>query len=372
MKILILSWRGPKHPNAGGAEASTHEHAKAWVTAGHSVTLFTSYFPKAKREEVIDGVKVIRQGVQIFGVHLAAFFWYFFGRHSKFDLVVDQFHGIPFFTSLYVRAKKLAFIHEVAKEVWWFNPLPRPFNLIPAIIGPAFEPWLFKLVYRKTLFMTVSESTKKDLVHWGIPKENITVIHNGVTLNLPKTLPKKERKKTAIFLGALAKDKGIEDVLRVFSEIDKKEKDWQFWVVGRGDKKITKFLISEAEKLGIKEKIRFWGYVGEKKKFELLARAHVLINPSVREGWGLVNIEANSVGTPVVGYNVAGVRDSVKNGRTGLLSKPRDTRKMAANALKLVSNQVLYKKVQENALAWSKKFKWELATKKSLKLIETL
>ena len=88
MNILILSWRGPGHPYEGGAEIVTHEHAKAWIKAGHNVTLFTSSYDKAKPNENIDGVEIIRSGSQLGGVHLSAFVWYLFGKHQKFDLVV--------------------------------------------------------------------------------------------------------------------------------------------------------------------------------------------------------------------------------------------------------------------------------------------
>lgn len=372
MRILILSWRDPKHPNAGGAEVSTLEHAKAWTKAGHEVWWFASNFSRAKRVQKIDGVRIIRSGRQFFDVQIRAFFWFFFGRHPKFDLVVDQFHGIPFFTPLYIRAKKLAYIHEVAKEVWRLNPWPKPLNLIPAFLGPILEPLIFKLLYKKVPFMTVSRSTKKDLTAWGIPLGNITIIHNGVNLNLPKLLPKKEKKKTAIFLGALTKDKGIEDAIKALGLINQTDPNWQFWVVGKGSPAYIRGLKKLAEDFKVLSKIRFWGYVSEKKKFELLARAHILINPSIREGWGLVNIEANASGTPVVAYDVPGCRDSVKNGKTGLLSKPGEYRSLADNSLKLVNNEDFYKEVRKNALSWSKKFTWQKAGRKSLKLIENL
>src|SRR3989344_3946668 len=180
MNVLILSWRGPGHPNAGGAEQVTLEHAKGWVKAGHEVTLFTSFFKGAKKEDLINGVKIIRIGRQFFGVQINAFFWYLFGKHQKFDLVIDEFHGIPFFTPFYIRARKIALIHEVARDVWKLNPWPKPFNLIPSFFGTMLEPLIFRIFYRKIPFTTVSNSTKDDLLGWGIPKSSITVIHNGV------------------------------------------------------------------------------------------------------------------------------------------------------------------------------------------------
>ncbi|MBU0569648.1 glycosyltransferase family 4 protein [Patescibacteria group bacterium] len=371
MNILILNWRGPKHPNAGGAEQVTLEHAKAWVKAGHEVTWFSSYFKNAKKQDVIAGVKVVRSGRQFFDVQLRAFFWYLFGDHPKFDLVVDQIHGIPFFTPLYVRQKKLAFIHEVAKEVWKLNPWPRPFNMIPAIVGLTFEPLIFRF-YKKVPFMTVSESTKKDLVAWGIPKENITVIHNGVKLRLPKPLPDKEDKKTAMFLGAISKDKGIEDALKTFSEINRMENNWQFWVVGKASREYEVLIQKLAIKLGLRKNFKYWGCVSDPKKFELLARAHVLINPSIREGWGLVNIEANAVGTPVVAYNVDGIKDSVRDLVTGVLCKEKYPKCLAKEAMGLLNDSKKYAIMSSEAVKWSKKFNWKKATKESLELIDSL
>lgn len=368
MNILIFNWRDPNSPKSGGAEIVTMEHAKAWIRSGHKVTLFSSFYKGAKKKEVIGGVTVIRYGNEAFQVQLLAFFWYMFGDHDKFDLIVDQFHGIPFFTPLYVRAKKLAFIHEVTKNVWKLNPWPKPFNLIPSFFGPIFEPLIFKKIYKNVPFMTVSKSTEKDLIEWEIRREHIHVIYSGY--NLPKdfSLPEKEKKKTIIFLGALAEDKGVEDAIKAFSLIKGKDTEWQFWVVGKGDKNYKKKLFDLSEQLQV-DNIKFWGYVSDNKKFNLLARAHVLVNPSVREGWGLVNIEANAVGTPVVAYDVAGCSDSIKNDETGILVILGNYKGLAESIITLVNNASLYNKLRRNALGWSKKFSWEKATKKSLTLI---
>lgn len=372
MNILILSWRGPGHPNAGGAEIVTLEHASAWVKAGHDVILFTSFFKGAKKSEEVRGITVKRQGRQFLGVQMRAFIWYLFARHPKIDLIVDEIHGIPFFTPLYTRVRKIAFIHEVTKEVWKLNPWPKPMSLIPSFFGTLLEPYLFKL-YKKVPFITVSESTRDDLVSWGIPKKNITVIYNGVhRTQVPRKLPQKEVKKTAVFLGALSTDKGVFDVPRVFAEIDRKDDNWQFWVVGYGTEEYVDKMKTLIRGLDIEKKYKYWGFVSERRKFELLARAHVLINTSVREGWSLVNIEANSVGIPVVGYDVAGVRNSIVNGKTGYLVPFGRFRELAEAARRVVDKRETYDLFRANALKWSKKFTWEKATTESLNLIESL
>lgn len=372
LNILMLNWKDIKHPEGGGAEQATLEHAKAWLADGHTVTWFASSFSDSQREENIKGIKIIRGGSQVLLVQLAAFWWYLFGKHNKFDLVVDQFHGIPFFTPVYVRVKKLAYIHEVAKEVWSLNPWPKPFNLIPALLGQIFEPWIFRIFYQEVPFMTVSESTKQDLVEWGIKPSNISVVYNGVSLDLAPKSGLIKQNKTAMFLGTLSRDKGVEDVIRTFGFINKIDSEWKFWIVGKGEPKYTNKLHSMSRDLGLNGKVKFWGYVNDKKKFELLMQAFVFVNPSVREGWGLVNIEANSVGTPVVAYSVAGVKDSVIDGETGLLSEFGDSSALAVNVLKLTRKKDLYNRLVSGGLSWSKKFTWNKATKESLALIESI
>jgi glycosyltransferase involved in cell wall biosynthesis len=69
------------------------------------------------------------------------------------------------------------------------------------------------------------------------------------------------------------------------------------------------------------EGVQFLGKISEGEKIERIARAHVLILTSVREGWGLVVTEAAAVGTPVIAYDVPGLRDSVQ-ASNGVLSEP--------------------------------------------------
>lgn len=371
MNILILSWRGPDHPQAGGAEQVIWQHAKGWVNSGHLVTLLTATYKQCKLDETRDGIRIKRWGDQFIGVRLAAFFWYWLGKHPKVDLVVDEFHGIPFFTPLWARRSKiLGFIHEVATEVWGLNAWPKPFNLIPAVIGKYGEPWLFRLLYSHIPFMTVSESTKSDLVDWGIPLTNITVVHNGVELDdAPKDLPPKEQKYTAIFLGAVSRDKGIEDALKTFALVNKNNSNWQFWIAGSASLEMKQLMTHEIAKLDLTKSVKYWGYVTDARKFDLLARAHVLVNTSIHEGWGLVNIEANAVGTPVVAYNVQGIKDSVKNGITGILVDKGDYKILGKNTIAIVTNTQEYSRFRRKCIEWAANFTWKKAQAQSLKLI---
>jgi len=370
MRILVFSWRDLKHPMAGGAEQVMHEHMKGWVTAGHKVTLFASKMKGLSPEESFDGVRIIRRGYQYWGVQFAGFVYYLENK-DNYDFVVDQFHGIPFFTPLYVRKPRLAVIQEPAREIWFLNPLSWPLNWIVGIIGYLGEPFVF-LLYRGTPFMTGSRSAKKDISRLGIQAKNITIVPHGVVVRKPKPRPPKEKKPTVCYLGVLSKDKGIEDALNCFEILERKG-DFQFWVIGKAEtERYFDRLKRKLANLPIKDKVKFWGFVSPKKKFELLARTHVLINPSVHEGWGLVNIEANAVGTPVVAYRSAGLVDSVKDGQSGILCRQNLPEKLAENVFSLLIDKKRYKRLQKGAVSWSENFSWGRSRKQSLSLIEKI
>lgn len=370
MNILSFSWRDPKHPQAGGAEQVMHEHMKGWVAAGHEVTLFSSNFKGARSTEVVDGVKVLRRGRQLLGVQISALFWYIFGSNKEFDLVVDQFHGIPFFTSLYIRKPIIGVVQEVAGKVWLQNDLPKPINYIVGMIGYLLEPLFFRF-YRRTTLITGSNSAKEDLVKIGIPKKNINIIPHGVIIKKPKPFPKKEKKQTIIYLGALTKDKGIEDAIEAFDLIAK-DIDCQFWIVGKGRDSYVYYLKEKIERMGLSSKVKFWGFVSQERKFELLARAHIMINPSVLEGFGLVNIESNSMGTPVVAYKSRGLVDSVVEDKSGVFCEENTPLEMADRVSNLLMDNKRLKSLSQSSVEWSKKFEWKRSRAMSLGLLRDI
>lgn len=367
MNILVFSWRDMKHPLAGGAEQVMHEHMKGWIAGGNNVTFFSSGFDGAKKEENIDGVEIIRKGNQ-YTAFLCAPFWYLFYKHNNFDLIVDEFHGWPFFTPLYVRKPKIAVIQELAREVWFKYPLPFFLNYIFGAIGYILEP-LFFLPYGNVKFITGSKSAKEEVQTVGVKSKNITIVPHGVILDLPKKKFGKEKTNTIVFLGALAKDKGIEDAIKTFGLLGK---NYNFWIVGRGDENYLSLLKKLVKESRIEKNTTFFGFVTQQKKFELLSKAHLMVNPSIREGWGLVNIEANACQTPIVSYNSPGLTDSVNDGKSGIIVKKNTPRELAKNIENVLSDKKLYKKLQDGALWWSKQFSWEKSRKLSLALVEEI
>ena len=367
MNILILNWRDIKHPLAGGAEISLLEHARIWKKKGATITWFSSNFAGGKKEEEIDGIKIYRRGSH-YTVHVWAFIYYLRGIFTKVDIIVDCFHFIPYFSNFYInrKAKIIALINEVAGKVWFSN-IAFPI----ASLGFFIEPYIL-LTYKKNIFVTGSESTRDEVVDIGIPDKNVHVIHHGISVKQDKNISKKEAHPVIVFLGRISKDKGIDEALEVFREIRKKNRNAKFWIIGKEEKSGIIQKMKQKEPAQIRNNIMYYGFVDEKKKFELLKRSWILIHPSYKEGWGLNVIEANSVGIPTVGYNVSGLKDSVQHGKTGLLTIENTPKSMAEAVLELINNKGLYKKISYNAIMWSKKFRWKQSGEKSWELIKTI
>lgn len=362
MNILIFNWRDPKNPKSGGAEIVTLEHAKQWVTEGNNVTWFTSSFKGAKNAEVLDGVEMIRKG-NFLSVFLLAPFFYLFSKR-KWDIVIDEIHGIPFFTPLFVRVPKIVFIHEVAKEIWdYMYPFPI------SVIGKFLETCYFS-IYQSLPFWTDASSTIDELVVLGIQRKNCIAIPCPITNSVVTHIPKKEKEKTFIFVSRVVKMKGIEEVIKAFGFIHQEDDKAKLWIVGRGEKSYIQKLQYMVRDYGIEKNVTFWGGVSEKEKLSLMEKAHVLLHASVKEGWGLVVLEAASQGTPAVVYNVAGLRDSVKNTITGIVLHENSPKEMARQALLLVENKREYKRFQDNGFAFVKSLTWESVTAQSLELLE--
>jgi glycosyltransferase involved in cell wall biosynthesis len=90
-----------------------------------------------------------------------------------------------------------------------------------------------------------------------------------------------------------------------------------------------------------------------------MSRAHVLLVPGVREGWGLVVSEANAMGTPAVAYDVPGLRDSVKDRVTGVLVGKDDYAEMAEEAIGLLKDHIKRKTYAKRAMQDAKHLDWE-------------
>ena len=327
----------------------THEIARRLVAKGDQVEWFTAAFPGALAEEDLDGIHVIRAGSQS-TVHWSAFRRYRGRLRDRFDAVIDEVNTIPFFTPLWANIPCVMLIHQLAREVWWYER-----ELPLSAIGYVAEPYYLR-PYRKLPVLTVSASTKADLRRLGF-EGPITIVPEGLELLSGAAISKASR-PTFLYVGRLCPSKRVSHIIHAFAAVRTTLREAVLWLVGDGDARYVRSLHHLVHRLGLSREVQFLGWLPSFEKQRRMAAAHALVMTSVREGWGLVVTEANACGTPAVVYNVAGLRDSVRNEETGLVVEPSPAR-LAQGMLRLTTDSALHARLTNQARKWSHDFSFD-------------
>ncbi len=343
----MLNWRDPKNPLAGGAERVTLAYLKALAERGHEVFWFANDFPGAAREEIIEGIKIIRGGGKGTSI-LAARKWQ--RAQEKFDLVMDQHHGLAWFAPWWSGTNSVAYIHEVLGPIW-DSFYPWPWN----VIGKFQERWTHWL-YRNAPFWTASTDTRNSLQAHGV--RSVKIIPYGVHTVALVNLPNKplELPLRLVVVSRLAPNKRIDHAVRVVKCLAEKNVPAQLTIVGGGE--TEKQLRQLADELNISDRVTFAGLLSETEKDAQLQRAHFLIHTSLREGWGLNVIEANAMGTPAAVYPVAGLVESTLHDETGIVAKTETPEAVAGALVEIFNSPEKYERLRVNAWNRSKTFHW--------------
>ncbi|UQU62409.1 glycosyltransferase family 4 protein [Couchioplanes caeruleus] len=299
MRILVLNWRDLAHPEAGGAEVYTEQVLRRWAAAGHEVTLFAAAVAGRPAAEIVDGYRVVRAGSRFTVYREARRWWDRYGR-GRFDVVVDETNTVPFHAHEWVGdgARTIALVHQTCEEIWHINAPPLAAHLGRYVLEPN---WLRRLAGAPIL--AVSASTRDALARFGAA--DVTVVPEGYEppVDLPRVA--KEPTPTAVFCGRMVSYKRPREVIRAVQLARREVPGLRLWMIGGGP--MLDRLRREAP-----EGVEFLGRVPEEVKHDRMARAHVHLATSVREGWGLVVTEAAAMGTSTIAYDVPGLRDSTR------------------------------------------------------------
>lgn len=383
--ILALSWRDIKAPKAGGAEVHTHEMLKRADKEKYRIYHFSPQSGNLLEEETVDSVIYLRSG-NFITVILKAMQFYRKNK-SNIDFVIDQCNTHRFFTPFWVEGKKRIFyIHQLTKEIWDISarfPLSK--------IGKISEEWMLRL-NKKDAVITVSNSTKRELIDRGYQSEKIKIIHNGVSFKpwQEEQWCEKENVPTFIYAGRYSPYKGIDVSIQAFAELKKTNPNAKLWIIGKKDQEYVdkhiqpickkynlEWVDAERDKEGnvIEPKqgdIISWGYVSEAKKLELLSRAWTLLFPSIREGWGIPVTEAGCVGTPCIAFNSLGISEAIDEGNAGYLCMENSVKGLLTQMRLVILDEKVYSDKRKKAYQYSSQFLWDEVGKEFGKFVDTL
>ncbi len=357
MRFLILNWKCWDDPEAGGSELNSYFIAKYLIKKGHKVTYFCRKSKKSNNLVPLkyrkNNIKIIRKGNR-FSVYFWAFIFYIFSLRKKIDFIIDVHNAIPWFSTLYSRKRKLLIIHHIVDKIW-FKEMRFPISLI----GWFLEKKIMPKLYKKVPVIAVSPSTKNEVKKMGFKR--VVIGYNGISDELK--VGKKSSSPLIAYIGRVKKYKNIDILIKLSKDLNVNAV-----IVGQGD--ALNELKKKVKKEGLEKKVLFTGFVNDTEKIKNFQRAWVFVMPSKKEGWGITSIEANRCGTPVVAFDVEGLKDAIKNNETGFLVK--DYEEMKIKVKELIENKKLRESFGKKAIAWSKKFTWDDYCRTVLKEIEKI
>ena len=368
MNILVVNYRDRMHPAAGGAEKHLHRIFSQLVDAGHKVVLLTTAFPGCKPRETVDGIEVIRKGGDLLFQFTVARNLKKLDREFNFDIIVEDLNKLPLFTHFWTKKPVVVQMHHL-----WRGSI-----FHEAVFPIAFIVWAFERVipwfYRKQPFIVVSPSTRHELSEIGIAKKRISVIYNGSDDDTPSTVTIESAPAEAkgmpyfLWLSRVHRYKGIWTALQAFEKFAWKHPDTKLLIAGDGPllKKIPAWL----RQRGIENRVVLLGFVDFPKKQQLLRHAIALLQTSFKEGWGLTVMEAAKLGTTTIASDVPGLRDSVKNGETGLLFPVGDSHTCTMEMNRLYGDDDLRTRLSQEARIYADEFRWDTAAELTFNLLQ--
>jgi len=352
VRILVVNWQDRLNPEAGGAEIHLHEIFGRLVGNGHEVTLLVSGWDDSPAEETVDGMRVVRRGSRnTFPLHVLPGYRALTGGPDGFDVVVEDINKLPLFTPVWSRLPVVALVpHLFGTTAFRQASFP-----VAGTVWAAER--LMPAAYRGVQFVVISDSTAVDLVARGFDARRIHVSYPGIDHASFSPGGEKAPEPTVAYVGRLRRYKGLDVVLHAMARLREQGVTPRFLIVGLGDDAARlRGLVGE---LDLGDQVQLVGYVSEERKIELLRSAWVNVYPSPKEGWGISNIEAAACGTPSVASDSPGLRESVRDGETGLLVPHDDVDAWARSLRQLLEDRSLRVHLGDRAVEHARRFTWE-------------
>lgn len=354
----------------GGVEKRVYEIAKRLVREGHDVHLFSLKWWKGHEDIVLDGIYLHGIGEWNGKLYVGGrrsiteglyFGWKVLTKlRGRFDIIDCQ--QSPYFScisskvhSIYKRVPLIITWHEVWDK-YWLEYLGKK-----GVFGWVVERFTTRLANEN---IAVSEKTRRDLEKLGVKAE---VIPNGIDFEKILKIKRSDIRSDIIFVGRLIKEKRVDILIRAVKVVKEEYPDIRCVIVGDGPERAK--LEKLVRDLNLERNVKFTGFINDYDEVIALMKASkVFVFPSIREGFGIVALEANACGLPVitVDHKMNATKDLINNGSNGFICNLSE-RDLAEKTLMAMSKvRMLRNKCIENA----KKYDWNIITTKIQKFYE--
>ena len=382
MKILYISEIYPDVNRGlgvwGGGEKRVYEISRRIAENGHDVSILTCRFPNQPVEETIDNIKVYRIGLSrdpktggvletffpIFDyvlktaimavrlnphiIHCNTYFPVYSGVMSS------QIRDIPLVSTFHDLYGLKGWIDSQRSVAWGF-------------LGHLATITAAKLPHSQII--SVSPQCKQKLVAIGVPEEKITVIPNGVDLELFNSTCVEKKDNQVLYVGRLVNFKHVDWLIFAIAEVLKEIPDVRLKIVGDGPERSN--LENLVRKLGLQNCVTFTGITAT---YDAVVRHYkessIFVLPSTVEGEAIVLKEAMAAFLPVIAINVegSGVLSLVHDGGNGFLLEPGQPSLIAKKFVQLLQDEKLRKKMGMAGRKFVERYDWNVIAKRLLRI----
>lgn len=201
-----------------------------------------------------------------------------------------------------------------------------------------------KKIYTKKIeaIITPSHFLKEKLIEDGIPQEKISVITNFIDINQYNLETKDDG--YALYFGRLSKEKGTLNLIEAFSNLT----CGKLYIAGEGEEKDNIEIMLREKKL--ENRVKLLGLLNKEQMKEQIKNCKFVVVPSIwYENCPYSIIEALTIGKPVIGANIGGIPELVRNGENGFTYEYNNVQELAKQMKKLFEDADLVKHMGENA-----------------------
>ncbi len=352
MKILFVTANFP--PNDGGIAVFNYNICKELSARGYRLVVIATGFQKDGNFDRQQGFKIIRLGGRV--------------RPTSVETI---------YKILYLTFKEnidIVFFGHFGSTHWLGGVLVRKIFRIPYTIlvhgtelnayschFTQVDKWVSKIILKNASTIVVNSNTTKNLVEsYGYPSSSIYIVHPGTDpihfrtdsqgLNVIEKLGL-GGKHVLLTASRLVEKKNHENVLKSLPLVLRKVPNLIYLIIGKGEEKER--LIKITKDMCLEKYVNFIGYIEPREMPLYYNLCDVFVMPSKTvdydyESFGIVYVEANAVGKPVIGGRSGGVGDAVINGVTGLLVDPENIEEISQAIIRLLTDQKYSKQLGEN------------------------
>lgn len=360
-KIILSTYDDIKNPHYGGGGArAMHEIAKRLIDS-YAITI-VSWNHSGNKHEVIDGVTYKRVGNKHInpkiGNLLFQLYLPFLTYKYTFDVWIESF-GPPFTTSSlpkFTSKPVIGVVHMLSAE-----DMQRKY-------GVSLR-WLETrgLQAYKTIIVT-SAKLKQEVAN-RCSQSKIVVVGNGIDKVFS---PKSKRRKAFLYVGRIeVNQKGLDLLIEAFAKFKATDKEnMSLDIIGYGSPSEVKRLKELIKQSGFKKSIIFKGRVEGKEKERYYHNACALVVPSRFDTFSMVSLESLSHGTPVVAFNIPGLRWIPS--KSCIKVKPFNTESFAKALHDISSNKSWYQNAQKIGIEYAQKHTWDVISTKYQRVIDSV